>query len=175
MKLSWVLGASLCFSLAACGGSSSGSDDGGTTSGSNEEGSSSGSDNVSSSSFESRYVGVWDFSDEEGDEWYLYIDADGNVSDFDYQGDAVDVGDNCYEVDENRAKFTAAGSGNYNYHHNFLELDVLVTLSLEEGDIYVTALEDVPEYDIAAGEKSLYAGGLANPPAVEDMRAMACR
>ena len=105
----------------------------------------------------------------------MYIDADGNVSDFDYQGDAFDGGDNCYFIDENWAKFTAAGNGTYNYRDDLENLDVLVSLSLEDGDIYATALEDVPEHDIAAGETSFYAGGLTNPPAVEDMRAMACQ
>ncbi|EAR09876.1 hypothetical protein MED297_05989 [Reinekea sp. MED297] len=40
------------------------------------------------------------------DEWYIGIDKDGYVSDYDYRGDAVDQEDNCYVINLNWDRFT---------------------------------------------------------------------
>jgi hypothetical protein len=44
----------------------------------------------------SEMVGVWDFSEGTNDVYYIYIDQSGNVSEYDYQGDTVDNGPDCY-------------------------------------------------------------------------------
>jgi hypothetical protein len=67
--------------LAACGG-----------------GGSSGGQDVTSLS---QLAGVWDFSEGTNDVWYIYFDQNGNVSDYDYQGDTVDNGADCYKADVN--------------------------------------------------------------------------
>jgi hypothetical protein len=68
--------------LAACGGGSSGS----------------GGQDVTSLS---QLAGVWDYSEGGNDVWYIYFDQNGNVSDYDYQGDTVDNGADCYDADVN--------------------------------------------------------------------------
>ena len=73
----------------------------------NDEGGSSGSTSVSGLS---SIVGIYDWSDTyEGgivDEWYIGIDAEGNVSDYDYLGDAYDDYMNCYSIDKNWDQLT---------------------------------------------------------------------
>lgn len=44
-------------------------------------------------------VGIWD-SGVGNDEVYSVIKSDGSLIDYDYQGDSVDMGDNCYVKDE---------------------------------------------------------------------------
>lgn len=49
----------------------------------------------------SQLAGVWDFSEGTNDVWYIYFDQNGNVSDYDYQGDTFDMGADCYIADVN--------------------------------------------------------------------------
>jgi len=79
-----ILSLSACLLLAACGGS----------------GSDSGSDDINNDSPSlSDLSGIYDSSyteDDVKDEMYLVIRSDGTWTEYDFDGDAFDEGDNCY-------------------------------------------------------------------------------
>lgn len=57
--------------------------------------------------------GMYDTSSTDGDENYLYIDADGLITSYNWMGDIVDNGGNCYNISQ---------SGDVNYALNGLSL-----------------------------------------------------
>jgi len=85
----------------------------------------------------SSIVGVYDWSDEYPggiiDEWYLGIDAQGYVSDYDYMGDSFDNLANCYVIDRNWERLTHI-SGN-----RFATLSgVDVLIDFHQGQLRIT-------------------------------------
>ncbi len=88
MYLKTILFLATLLTITACGGSSdsSGNTVRDTTSTDTEETT---DDNLE------RITGVYDVS-RSNDEAYLYIDGDGNVEAYDYQGDLSGTGENCY-------------------------------------------------------------------------------
>lgn len=100
----WIFIVVAAFAVTACGSSSS--EDDSSTGGSFEDGGSAAADEDASpvdeetgtTSFEP-VSGLYDTSlevDGQVDENYLYIDQEGSVTAYNYVGDSVDAGDNCY-------------------------------------------------------------------------------
>lgn len=101
----------------------------------------------------SSIVGIYDWSDDYGvdgiDEWYLEIDSDGYISDYDYQGDSYDLGDNCYDIDFDYEKLTHI-SGN-----TFSSINAgTVTVTSNGGGGITLASSEFPGDDIILGEKT---------------------
>jgi hypothetical protein len=78
-NIRFILIAFLTFFLVSCGGGGDGTSDS--------------SRDVTSIS---GLAGVWDYSEGTDDVYYIYIDQSGNLSEYDYQGDTVDNGADCY-------------------------------------------------------------------------------
>jgi len=75
-------------------------------------------------------VGVWDQSESYGqtfDEWYFVIRENGELVDYDYQGDSVDMGENCYESET--VQLTDEGKGNFIIDDGYDEYSVRITIS----------------------------------------------
>lgn len=111
----------------------------------NDEGGSASVDGLSS------IVGIYDWSDTyDGgvvDEWYIGIDAEGNVSDYDYNGDSFDMGSNCYYIDRDWEQLTHVSGSTFNTQ-NFGE----VTVTKNSSGLTITAKDD-GELLIVTGEK----------------------
>lgn len=87
-------------------------------------------------------VGVWDSSsgNENGyDEFYVVVRDDGTFSDFDYQGDSVDNGSDCYEKESGAYRFE--GDGIFVINFNGDSQDYRVRITKEQSLLYL-AYED---------------------------------
>lgn len=98
----------------------------------------------------SSIVGVYDWSDtyDDGsvDEWYLAIDADGYISDYDYQGDSFDLGENCYYIDRNWDRLTHIEGNKFSVsedgHYSNYVVDLEVSFRFVGGKLTVDYVDD---------------------------------
>ncbi len=87
----------------------------------------------------------WSETDDDGEvnEWYLSIDSEGNVSDSDYDGDAMGNGVNCYYTDNDWDQIAHVSDNEFESENNgtftVLENEGVYTFSFEEG--YTEELE----------------------------------
>ncbi len=134
----------------------------------------SGDDSSGGSTLGSEIAGVWDYSEgNTDDEWYLLINQDGFFTDFDFEGDAIGTGDNCYTIDRDWGQLVKSGANySYTYLYDGIEYEaVLVDVTLNNG-ITLTALETTEDWN--AGEIVEAATIAINPPSVSDMNALDC-
>jgi len=92
-------------------------------------------------------VGTWDTSEKIGqeiDELYYIIEGDGNVIDFDYDGDSYDKGSNCYYKYDG-ATLVDQGEGNFLVEVVNSE-DYMAKISISGSTITVTTDEDGDSY-----------------------------
>ncbi|HEY7883426.1 MAG TPA: hypothetical protein VIC08_00590 [Cellvibrionaceae bacterium] len=95
----WTPALFACITLIACG---SGID--------NTSTSSSSSSSPDTNTDYTPVTGLYDTSTDGGNEQYLYISAQGLITAYNYLGDSVDAGDNCYrEAIEGEANFGVTG------------------------------------------------------------------
>ncbi len=131
----------------------------------------SGNDSDGGSTSGSEIAGVWDYSEgEPDDEWYLLIDQDGFFTLYDFEGDAIGTGENCYTIDRDWAQLVKSGA-NYRFTDIFYEDTVLVDVKLNNG-ITLTAIETTDFWD--EGDIVEAATIAVNPPSVRDMNALDC-
>lgn len=112
----------------------------------------------------SSLVGVYDWSDsyDDGtvDEWYLGIDSQGYISDYDYFGDSYDMGGNCYYIDKNWEQLTHVSGNVFDTLYNGE-----VTITKSSSMLTVTSNEDSSNLLVAGGKVNI---------AVSDMEAANC-
>lgn len=134
----------LAFLLSACGGSSS-SSNGGETNTSTDD----------NAVIETKFVGIWDQTEEiqgETDVIYLYIGSDGVATEYDYDGDSFDQGENCYYIYRNEFSLTRNGA---NYTFTQENETFSTSLSISNDVFKLTALENSGALDIVKGDQYL--------------------
>ena len=98
-------------------------------------------------------VGIYDWSLDFGvdgfDEYYVGIDSEGYITDYDYQGDTYDSGANCYNIDSNYDQLTHVSG---NAFSSLMLGDVNITGN--EGGGITLFISGSPEYDIILGQKT---------------------
>jgi hypothetical protein len=83
-------------------------------------------------------IGVWDGSsgDENGyDEFYTVVRDNGTFTDFDYQGDTQDNGNDCYERADGSYRYE--GDGIYVFNFNGDSKDYRVKITKEQSLLYL--------------------------------------
>lgn len=118
--LSLLLSSSFILVLSACGSDSSSSEN----------------DN---DVVESEFVGLWDATniiDDETDLIYLDLAADGTGTEYDYDGDSFDQGDNCYNITQNA--FSLKRDGN-SYIYTEAETVVIASVAIIDDYLFLTA------------------------------------
>ena len=127
---------------------------------------------------DSSLIGVWDWSEDYGDEGmdeiYLVVDEQGRLSEYDYFGDTFDGEDNCYVISRHWGKFTRS-SPDYLYSETEIDSSVRVKLEVQNWNLYLTALEFNDDFPFPVGERLLFGVGMTNPPIVAEMDAMTCQ
>jgi len=86
----------------------------------------------------SSIVGVYDVSRDHGqdgiDEWYLEIDSEGYISDYDYQGDSFDNSSNCYSISQNWGQFIYLSGNEFRYvYFSDVEMNSNVIITVVDG------------------------------------------
>jgi len=122
----WAAAIAGSFTLTACGGGSSGSPASQSMSPSSSSSVSSASSSSVSTANYSALTGLYDTSASNGDEHYLYINPQGKITAYNYLGDGIDAGDNCYrEVIAGELNFVLNGeTPTYNSTAGNYTLDV---------------------------------------------------
>ncbi len=114
--------------------------------------------NDSSSQTDQIIVGIWDQTEDFGefgvDEIYLSIDNDGFATEYDYDGDSFDEGENCYFITRNLYQAVPSGS-NFEITFSGTGESILASAAIEGDELVYTALEDNAELDIVKGEKNV--------------------
>ena len=96
-------------------------------------------------------VGVWDDSYDDPDygfdEFYIVIDSNGNLSSYDYAGDAYDNWGNCYWINKNASKITSLGGAKYLISDSYDQEDVEEMEIKVSGNIMSWSFRDIDDGD----------------------------